>query len=531
MLVEPDIAPLAKRLAEENNVNWRGLLGSGAGGKIVERDVLEYLAKVMAGEEDVNPTAEPLPEGMDAWPEDDVRSFYGGAVPIEATPEETLDIDAPDLDIPNLGAFEAPAAVSTQSASVEQNSSDLGEDIFLIDEVEESEGISVTQSAVEPTFELESDEGVSDVATFDDISDFETAETEVMSAISTDPSEDLFSSDDDVEDLAALFVDDAHDNPVVETDSFEEPFTDDVAAFEAPAEPTFDIPAYSELASDDSVQTFEVETPAVFEADVMAEGIFQDTFAMPEEVVSEPEFVENTFVENTIAETLPEVERSFEPSFTPDVAAPAIAAGVVGAGVVGASVLGMTAMQAESSQVQTPANLPLVSYGILLRRHVDLTTLVQAQHAVAEEIGQDEPVAITSFLLRAAAKAQHKVALVSGQSIGLAVIRNQGISVVAMSEASSASFRHVVSHTQQAASSQAMDKVDLVVADMSGFNIDEAVLNVGAPVLTLGRTLYDSSKGTHHSTLSLSGNVSVESGTKFLSAVAELLNSPVRLVV
>ncbi|MER3445286.1 MAG: dihydrolipoamide acyltransferase, partial [Meiothermus sp.] len=47
---EPQITPLARRLAEENGINWRSLAGSGPDGTIVERDILAYLAKVMAGE-------------------------------------------------------------------------------------------------------------------------------------------------------------------------------------------------------------------------------------------------------------------------------------------------------------------------------------------------------------------------------------------------------------------------------------------------------------------------------------------------
>ena len=72
---EPDISPLARRLAEENNVRWQELAGTGAGGKVVERDVLEYLARVMSGEEAVDPTPEPVPEGMEAWPDEDVAGY------------------------------------------------------------------------------------------------------------------------------------------------------------------------------------------------------------------------------------------------------------------------------------------------------------------------------------------------------------------------------------------------------------------------------------------------------------------------
>lgn len=70
---EHAIAPTAQRLAEENNVDWRLLTGSGEGGSVVERDVLGYLARVMSGEEATNPTPEPLPEGLSAWPEEPER--------------------------------------------------------------------------------------------------------------------------------------------------------------------------------------------------------------------------------------------------------------------------------------------------------------------------------------------------------------------------------------------------------------------------------------------------------------------------
>ena len=67
------IVPTAQRLAEENNVDWRVLTGSGEGGSVVERDVLGYLARVMRGEEATDPTPEPLPEGLSAWPEEPER--------------------------------------------------------------------------------------------------------------------------------------------------------------------------------------------------------------------------------------------------------------------------------------------------------------------------------------------------------------------------------------------------------------------------------------------------------------------------
>jgi hypothetical protein len=588
MLVEPDISPLAKRLAEENNVNWRGLMGSGAGGKIVERDVLEYLAKVMAGEEDVNPTSEPLPEGMEAWPEDDVRSFYGGAVPatdaVADTSEDNLFVDMPDLGELDTGvmADSSLATFDTNLNKLEQSqyddSANLGEDIFLIED--EVTATSTSQSAnldipdqletSEFSAELDSFQEAfptdsmtnpmvsstaahptdSEATTFDEISEFDDEDSEIFTAM-RGGAEDIFNTDNDVEDLGALFVDDLEEEGVA-LEAQAETFvaTKSVVAFEAPAEPTFDIPSYaSEVLPEEDVLealTAEDATDAPsFAADLAFESMSEPTvdetveveFAsaqtevelLPESEFSEPEFSEPEFSEPA---------HDYQPTFT---VAPAVAGAVLGAGVAASlSAPHMSASDTSSYEapVVTPSvasgissTLPLVSYGVLLRRHVDLGALMQAQHAVAEELGDEEPVLVTSFLLRAAAKAQRKVPVVSGQVIGLAVIQGGAVSVVQVAEASSPSFRQMLSRNQQALSAHKTDSVDLVVADMSGFDIDEAVLNLGVPVLTLGRTMYDSSKGTHHSTLSLSGNVSVESGTKFLSAVAELLNAPVRLVV
>jgi e3 binding domain len=44
------ISPLAKRLAEENSIDWRQIHGTGPEGRVIERDILTYLAKVMSGE-------------------------------------------------------------------------------------------------------------------------------------------------------------------------------------------------------------------------------------------------------------------------------------------------------------------------------------------------------------------------------------------------------------------------------------------------------------------------------------------------
>ena len=122
----PTIVPLAQRLAEENNVDWKSLRGSGPQGSVTEVDVLNYLARVMAGEEDLNPTAEPVPAGMEAWPEEDVRAHQaaqaGQAAPPQpaqptATPPTPLKAPAPTPPAtPNMSQAPQPQAAPQASA-------------------------------------------------------------------------------------------------------------------------------------------------------------------------------------------------------------------------------------------------------------------------------------------------------------------------------------------------------------------------------------------------------------------------------
>lgn len=373
--MEADIVPLAKRLAEENNVDWRKLEGSGPEGRIVERDVLEYLAKVMTGQEAMNPTEEPLPEGLAAWP----RSDAAPAAPRASEP--VLEDDLLDMD-----------AAEAAPASLEE--ADISEDIFLFEPDEETE--------------------------------------------------------DEAEDLA-LF-DGEEEPPRAAAESEEE------WVLEEPEAATDEILLGDESALEPMPSEAE---PVELEADAP-------------EVAPPP------------AVPLPDAQR-----------------------------------------------IPLVSYGLLLRRHLDLTTLAEAQLAIGHEFADGKPLAPTAFLVRAAAKALRSVPLAEASSVGLAVISEGGVGVRQLAEAAAGSFLQLLSSVAEAqtAAYAEMDEVALVVADMSEFEVDEAVLNVGVPVLTLGRLLYDSTQGSYRSTLSLSGEFAAEQGAKFLGHVTELLNTPVRLVL
>ncbi|MCD0176502.1 E3 binding domain-containing protein, partial [Deinococcus sp. 14RED07] len=66
------IAPLAKILAEANGIDWQKLNGTGSGGMIVEQDILNYLSRVMSGEED--PPSTPVDPTPADWTGDGIPS-------------------------------------------------------------------------------------------------------------------------------------------------------------------------------------------------------------------------------------------------------------------------------------------------------------------------------------------------------------------------------------------------------------------------------------------------------------------------
>jgi pyruvate/2-oxoglutarate dehydrogenase complex dihydrolipoamide acyltransferase (E2) component len=176
-------------------------------------------------------------------------------------------------------------------------------------------------------------------------------------------------------------------------------------------------------------------------------------------------------------------------------------------------------------------DLPLASPGLFLRNHIELTPLIEAQAAVGRSLGRE--VSLAAFLVRAAARALESQPLASDKRVALAILTESGLGVKAVPEADGASFAQLLEQVAElsASSELARDEADLLVADMSAYGIDEAVLNAGLPVLTLGRILVNSKSGQRHSTLSLSGDLPPAKAARFLSQVTELIGSPIELVI
>lgn len=101
------IAPLAKILAEANGIDWQHLDGSGDGGMIVEQDILNYLTRIMSGEEE--PPATPVDAPPPEWTGTELPP--GGGLLAPGMPSmDMLSSAGVDSDLAALVGQPAPAA-------------------------------------------------------------------------------------------------------------------------------------------------------------------------------------------------------------------------------------------------------------------------------------------------------------------------------------------------------------------------------------------------------------------------------------
>ena len=529
-----EIAPLAKRLAEENNVDWRRLTGSGEGGQVVERDVLEYLARVMAGEEALDPTPEPVPEGMAAWPEADVRA--GAATPASVDPTSTIE---DDIFIFDDVVDEPPAAAAASSAAAagEPLWDDDGEDILDVsDPVEPSTPVAASGWDREPVRidELPAASAAAPV----EPSPPSGESASWFSAPSAGPDLDVGSEADDdmvplperggIRELPDLFLDDAGE---VEPDR---------GASEAPP-PVFDGVVFGE--ADEGVTEAPLRTAAPLDVPSL-DGPALDAPSFDEPSLDTPSLEPQPFDAPSLdaaaadgpsldapapdpePDPAPVPEPDTEPAPAPEhettptsVEAPAATAAPVAPPV------------AEPVERSASGALPLLRHPHVWRRQIDLTALVAAQADLAAELGHDEPIAIDAFLVRAAAKA---LAVDAGPgSVALARVEAASVrSVVIDASGDFAATVAALEHAEQHGSDGALSGVSLLVADLSELGIDDAVLDAEVPVVSLGRVLIDNQSGARRAYLTLSGD-SAGGGdaARLLARVADLLERPVRLVL
>jgi hypothetical protein len=595
-----DIAPLARRLAEENNVDWRRLRGSGDEGRVVERDVLEYLARVMAGEEPIDPTPEPVPDGMESWPEEDVLRYREGDDIVEpsaatSTVEDDIflfeeaagadgDEDAPfgdaadleveeDVDEEDLlvsGDDEPPAPpeepfldealgdepLGAGAAGSARDDSDLPA-LFADPDADSAPG-SAEPAAV---FSAEHVSGADwDRPSWRDAPSLDAEPSQERAATGGGPRLDAFDDDEPVArvgpelgydpdelgpesgemaaaegaapDTAApdAAEPDAAEPDAVERDADEASAAEpDTAELEAPGLDTPE-PGTAELdamgqpdageARQPASESAEADTPAPLgEAGLDDDGLLE-------------EVTEELLLEDVAPDEIPGLDGEAVADGVPSPASDGELPGRDGepeASVVPPLVAAQPAVGPEAP-VAAPA---LESHGHVWRRHVDLTALVAAQADLAPDLGLDTPVPLSAFLVRAAQKA-----LGGAGSVALAVLEPDGVHTLPMgpcggfAETVASTVAALTSSAPRGEQSAAVGEPALVVADLSELGVDDAVLRLGAPVLTLGRVLIDNQCGGRRAVLALAGDgADGADAARLLGRFADLLEAPVRVVL
>jgi hypothetical protein len=478
---EPDIAPLARRLAEENNVDWRRLSGTGEDGRVVERDVLGYLARVMAGEEAVDPTPEPVPEGMEAWPADDVGRYGASHLDDdEPTSPPTLDDDLflfEDPVPPEPGGFDDALFVDADdgepyAAVVEEDAAGREDDGHVIDAPAGSEGEGegegedgvwlVGDDAPEddeagvPAETLAADFGeATDRGGADDPGD-EMRLDELPDLTENDHEVDARSSEDDGARLAGGR--DALELPDLFADAGS--VQDDAAA------------QHDELSLDTSAGADLWEADADADADGSTESP---------------------------ADPVPAAVAASEP------APPVGARGDEGS--IGAT-----------GPVPPALAYSLVRHGQVWRRRFDDRPLRQVASDAAVALDVPPTTVVVLLMARAASRAG-----VANGSVDAWRWRREGADRLVID--GGAAVREAVQRIEKRASTADAPAASLVVADLGDLDVDEAVLHLEAPVLALGRS------GADGAWLSLSGDDLDGRAAEGLARVAELLGSPVRLLL
>ena len=611
---EPDISTLARRLAEQNNVDWRGLGGSGPDGKVVERDVLDYLARVMAGEEATNPTPEPLPSGMDMWPDQDLDNFRSGvnAGAAEAggslgdlrdelgrsvRPDEPISAPT-SAESPADDGFGAVESVQFGSAQTLDNNDLAGaardadmvgvdEDIFLfgdddgdtagsdaVDEVALSDGADSGTSA--PPADLDAADSFTDAAAAasslaanDDLDDLlvageelgedeETSEGVPGTAYSTGFGSDVAPESAD----ASMSGTAASDFGELKPAGFEAP--DDSLGLGEDLDADLDAgldggnPAAAGQAggqSDDAwgsnISLGDDNGAFGGSAAGGADSDTSDLWGEPEKESTgggdlwSAEAAEATVAGDsgpgdespwssaTAASAPSDMDRAADPwgAGLSSEETPADAEQAADATIGDGDDVDNAAESVANDELNVGAaaavDLPLARSASILRRHIDLSALASSQVSVGNELGFDEPLGVAPFLLRAVAKAAGALD-VPPAHVALAVL-GDGLRLRRVGDAAERSFASLVG--ELAAEVVEEDEPRLVAADLSVLDLDEALLDLDVPVVTLGRILYDNQRGAYRSTLTLTGAVHPDAGAKLLARVAELLDAPVRLVL
>ncbi len=199
--MDENITPLAKKLAEENSIDWRFIRGTGPAGKVIERDILSYLARIMSGELDL-PTmpdaSEPAGPALGSA-NPDMGQVANFDLMSASMAKEGVDLNS------MLGDFSSPAPTQTPPVPEYDFSmpvtpvSSVADDVVISSQVA---GVSIPEVVV-PEFSMP-EIAVPEMA----VPEFSMPEVAVPSSKSVELDDAIFEFDlddiDDVEPVASL---------------------------------------------------------------------------------------------------------------------------------------------------------------------------------------------------------------------------------------------------------------------------------------------------------------------------------------
>ncbi|MDO4262687.1 MAG: E3 binding domain-containing protein [Deinococcus sp.] len=487
-----NISPLAKTLAESNGIDWRAIQGSGAGGQIVEQDIINYLTRVMSGEEE--PPATPVDLPPPDWTGEELPAGMSAEMLSQAGVESDIAALVNQAPLAQAPAGQAAAAYGLSSGQGDQ----LEEDEFELDLEDEA-----AEAAPAPTPQAE-------VA----------AATGFTPAPAPTPAAPAASGG-----LGGL-LSQLYQAPAAQpsTTPAPEPQTPvasaPAAAYGQPsgfsagygrssagseqvtpaAAPEAAEPAYAQAeatqptVSDAPPFTDEQDAAPVEQVAAVNEGAVDEDVAAPATQGAETEGAVAEVAETAALETAPapqapaEPERQPEPEVQPQPAAAAVQA--------------------------APAGRPeqAVWFGVYLRRDADVQAAASLREQLNAALGQDVPLS----LLVARAAQQH-AGLLNLNAVAIQDVHSQRARSVGDS---GASLRDALSALDRDHGGQP----DLLVVNAGTFELDE-LHYPGTVTLSLGRVV------DGRAALSLNGEVDTAQAAEFLAAVAGSLEAPVALII
>ncbi|GGQ97242.1 E3 binding domain-containing protein [Deinococcus ruber] len=505
------ISPLAKILAEANGIDWRNIPGSGDSGTIVEQDILNYLSRIMSGDEE--PPATPVDEAPPGWTgqmppmpvmgsaglqalsaagvESDITEFVAQHSDVKVEPVLNGVHAAPVMEAAPVA--ELPRQPEMPAALPEDDASSENED-FELEEVETEVPEVVEVPAV-------------------------AAEELAPAAVSVPP----------VPMPAAVPMPEVQPaaSPVAAQADVAQPPAQPAAGFglggflsrlyRKPAESA--VPPVAAQATPQPAAPVSAPVPepmiGVAHTETPAE-LVPAAVSMPIEVdAAETEVVELDQGQPA-AEHVPAAVSSDLGSFVPDSAVPVVEAPsvVVAAAPVAAPVVAPPVPAAPVLPAAQATSVPAAASafaGVSLRLNANVAALMTAQSQLSDALGQDVPLSL--LVGRAAARSLGTLGLSGGAGVTLADASGQ-----ALAADLSGDFR-----TSLGALSQRSGAAQgLLVLDAAELGLDE--LHVGERSLSVGR----SEDG--RAVLSLRGDMDARRGASFLHEVAALLETPIKLL-